>query len=204
MDQNSSDDNVSLQAEDRRGLTPQQAFDKKFDKDCIEVYPGQARWLDGDREMLVSVVGAGVALTIYDEQLRFGVLAHCILSPQVLAAFPNLGALDEAQIQRVLAPVETAIAEMKKHGAGKNRIRTRLFGGAAVTGVSPEDGLKTQVFVREYLGRKGVKIMSEDMGGQVLRRIYFSPHNGAVTRFVLRRQDDFEELANQESEYFID
>ncbi|MCB1783669.1 MAG: chemotaxis protein CheD [Alphaproteobacteria bacterium] len=188
----------------RRVLSVEEAFDRKFEQDRVFVLPGRACWLEGDGEVLVSVVGVGIVLSIYDEQLKFGVLAHCVLSRLVLDAFPALVGVDDAEIQKVVAPIEAAIAEMKKHGAGRNRIRTRLFGGAVLAGGGAEDGLKGLIFVKEYLHRKGVKVMSEDVGGNALRRIYFVPSSGVATRFALRRKEDFDELVRRESEYFID
>jgi chemotaxis protein CheD len=81
---------------------------------------------------------------------------------------------------------------MKKRGAGKHRIQMRLIGGGRIPGDSPEDaGTKNYIFVREYVSRKGLSILNEDLGGIYVRRVHFFPTTGRAVRMVLRRDGDF-------------
>lgn len=189
-------------AQCRRVTDPDEAFDREFRQNGIYVKPGETCWLEGDTEMLVTVVGSGIALTIFEEQQKFGVLSHFVLSPQLLEAFPQFDAMDPYHLEEVCAPIESAVREMKKKGAGRNRIRIRLFGGAKISCDPKDCGLKNYVFLKEYLERKKLRVMSEDTGGDVLRRIHFFPHTGAVSRFLLRRKSDVSDMSKQEYEYF--
>ncbi len=184
----------------RRKDTADASFNSKFERKAVDVKAGEAGFLEDTSGMLVSIVGSGVALTIYDEKLHVGVMANVVLPSSLLHAFPKLDQAPSEDVARALAPIEEAIAEMKKHGAAKGRIRLRLFGGADIEGTD-DAGMKTSVFVKEYLSRKGLTLMGEDIGGTSLRRIHFLPDNGAVTRFFLKRQSDFDFVARQEEAF---
>ncbi|MGH1457177.1 MAG: chemotaxis protein CheD [Alphaproteobacteria bacterium] len=184
----------------RRKDSADASFNSKFERAALDLKPGEIGFLDEPHGMLVSTVGSGVALTIYDEKLHVGVMAYVVLPRSLLQVFPNLDKAPPEDVARALSPIEEAIAEMKKHGAAKNRIRIRLFGGAEIDG-QDDAGMKTSVFVKEYLSRKELGLMGEDLGGKSLRRIHFLPDNGAVTRFFLKRQSDFDFVTRQESAF---
>lgn len=186
----------------RRTNNSHTAFDSQFSQDGVSVSPGQACWLDDHDKMLVTQVGSGVALTIFDQQLRFGVLAHCVLPPEIVSAFPHFEQVSPMLRMRAVAPIDTAINEMKRHGAGKNRIRIRMFGGGNFADDPLDTGTKTYVFVKSYLLDKGLHIMSEDIGGSNIVRVHFFPETGAASRFNLRRQSDFVDLKIEEEKFF--
>lgn len=164
-------------------------FDRNFDRDVLNVDAGSYCFLDDGASMLAASIGSGVCVSIYDEKLHFGILAYVALPDSLLDAFPNLSSVPQSMIDAAIAPLEDAIMQMKQNGAGKNRVRLRLFGGADFSD-DPERGTKTGIFVKEYLSRKGLNIMGEDLGGEYARRIYFFPDNARVERFFLRRDAD--------------
>lgn len=186
----------------RRENSKYKGFDGQFDQDPIEVAAGLAVWTDDHGKMLTTQVGSGIALTIFDQRLRFGVLAHVLLPEQIAETFPNISRFDEVLRKKALSPIDSAIAEMKRHGAGKGRIRIRMFGGAHFTDDPYDTGTKTYVFVKSYLLEKGLSIMSEDIGGNNIVRVHFLPETGAVSRFILRRKSDFIDLKIEEETYF--
>lgn len=186
----------------RRASAGSAAFDTQFNQEGVAVAPGQALWLDDHEKMLTTQVGTGIALTIFDQRLRFGVLAHIILPPQIVQTFPNFNDVDPLLRMRALRPIEDAVNEMKRHGAGKGRIRIRMFGGAHFADDPHDTGTKTYVFVKSYLLEKDLQIMSEDIGGRNIMRVHFLPETGAVSRFILRRKSDFIDLQIEEETYF--
>jgi chemotaxis protein CheD len=196
-------DAVHFEGEERRKMSPSDsAFNDQFSQKRIYVNPGETLWLKGEEEMLVTTVGSGVVLSIYEEKLKFGVLSHFVLTPPMIDLFPNFRQAESACMDEVCAPIEKAVQEIKKYGAGKKRIRVRLFGGAELPGRDPDEGLKNYVFIKEYLSRKGLSVMSEDIGGTYLRRVHFFPHNGNANRFILRRKEDVQRITKEQSEYF--
>ncbi len=186
----------------RRVISSDETFNAKFERNAHALNPGDVAFQDDTKRMLVTTVGAGVALTIYDDILRFGVMACPLLTPEACAVFPQFDKIEVNAVQKITAPIDAAINEMKKHGAGKGRVRVRLFGGANLPNEGGDRGTKNYVFVKEYLSRKNIAVMGEDIGGSKIRRIHFVPDEGSITRFVLKRQSDIDSLCNLESEYF--
>jgi len=193
---------ADLEGACRRVISSDETFNAKFERDANTLNPGDVAFQDDTKRMLVTTVGAGVVLTIYDDVLRFGVMACPLLTPDACSVFPQFDKIDASSLQKIIAPIDAAINEMKKHGAGKSRVRVRLFGGANLSDDGGERGTKNYVFVKEYLSRKGIKVMGEDIGGSKVRRIHFVPDEGSITRFVLKRQSDVDALCNSEREYF--
>lgn len=186
----------------RRSTRTEDAFEEKLDRKSIFLSPGESHCLDEDKKMLVGVVGAGICMTIFDDKLHFGVMACPLITPQMCAAFPKFDQIDDALIAKIVEPIGDAISEMKKRGAAKIRIRIRLFGGADLEDDAQECGTKNYIFIKEYLKSKQLPVMGEDIGGTHLRRVHFLPDTGSVTRFSLRRGNDFEDLKQAELSYF--
>ena len=185
----------------RRMTGSEAAFNERFDESAVQVLPGEACWIDDHEKMLVTQVGSGVALSIFDQQLRFGVLAHCLLPDQIVEVFPHFEQVDPMVGALAVRPIEAAVNEMKRNGAGKGRIRIRLFGGAHLPDDPHDAGTKTYIYVKSFLLERGLQIMSEDIGGTHIRRVHFFPETGAVSRFKLRRKSDFIDLKIEEEKY---
>lgn len=186
----------------RRVTDADTAFSQQFDRELVILKSGEMCCLDDSDKMLVTVVGSGICLTIFDQKLYFGVMVCPLMTPEMCAAFPNFDSIDAALIKKAMKPIDEAIAEMKKRGAGKNRIRIRLFGGANLPSDPHDSGTKNYVFVKEYLKNKNLAVMGEDIGGTKIRRVHFLPDVGTVTRFALSRGDDLEALQQGEAYYY--
>lgn len=167
--------------------------------DVLGMDAGEALFGDQQNQMIVATVGAGVLVSVYDVDMHFGACAYVLLSDEMLSAFPNFDALDPQVLQQAFEPIEECIGLMKRNGANKNRIRIRLNGGAQIKADSEDKGTKNYVFVREYLTRKGLPIMNEDMGGHYVRRVHFFPATGRSVRWMLKRDDDFADILAQEN-----
>lgn len=178
-------------------------FNSASDSDAKALYlePGSIKFGDQNDEMIVATVGAGVLVSIYDVDMRFGACGYFLLPDDILERFPNFDDADPSILQKAFEPIEECIGVMKKNGANKNRIRIRLNGGAQINTDPIDKGTKNYVFVREYLTRKGLPIMNEDMGGQYVRRVHFFPTTGRSVRWMLKRQHDFEDILSAESSF---
>lgn len=176
-------------------------FNAQFDAEPVYVEPGTVSCAESDGEMLVSTVGSGVLLTIHDEELKVATMAYIILPNAVLEAFPFLDQADQSLVAKAFEPIDDCIGEMKRRGAGKNRIRIRMFGGVIRESSSDDQGLKNTVFVQEYLFRKGLRVYNADIGGPFIRRVHFFPGSGRVVRRLLKRESDLADIQALESQY---
>lgn len=176
-------------------------FNSKFDAEPIYVAPGQSGCSFEKDDMFVATVGSGVLVSIFDQELKIGALGYVILPEIMLESFPFLDKIDSAIIDKAFHPIESCIGEMKRRGAGKARIRVRLYGGLNRDDDAQECGLKNTVFVQEYLSRKGLYVYNADIGGSFIRRVHFFPATGRAVRCVLNRKEDFQKVASLEDDF---
>lgn len=195
-------DAVHYGAEDeRRSKNLYSGFDAQFNQEGIQVPPGHALGLNDRDKMLTTQVGSGIVLTLFDLRSRYGALAHSVLSPELVQAFPNFKHLHPSVVARAVAPINEAVNQMLRHGAEKKDMRIRVFGGAHFPDDPFDTGTKAYVFVKSYLLDNDLSIMSEDIGGRNIMRVHFLPETGAVSRFILRRQADVIDLQIEEEKF---
>lgn len=178
-------------------------FNAASDSDAEALYlePGHVVFGDQNNQMIVATLGSGVLISVYDVDMHIGACGYVLLSDEILKSFPHFDKADPALLDAAFAPIEDCIGAMKSKGAGKNRIRIRLNGGAQIQGDPSDKGTKNYVFVREYLTRKGLSVMNEDLGGHYVRRVHFFPTTGRSVRWMLRRDHDFDEILALESAF---
>jgi chemotaxis protein CheD len=175
-------------------------FNSQFDAKALYLQPGQVLCGDDGGVMYVAKVGSGVLATMHDTELKIGAMCYVLIPPQMLETFPHFEKADPEWRQAALGPLEECVAEMKKRGAGKHRIQIRLIGGGTLPGQGTIDaGTKNYIFVREYITRKGLHILNEDLGGSYVRRVHFFPATGRAVRLMLRRASDFDAIRDAES-----
>jgi chemotaxis protein CheD len=190
-----------VEQERRQNADADKYFNALFEAVPKVVYPGQSAFSDSDNDMLVATLGAGIVVTLYDQELNIGAICYVTLPREVLDIFPYFKDANDVMLAKAFLPLDEAIAQMKQHGAGKNRILVRLIGGADFCKDDPDSGTKNTVFVREYIARKGLGVLNEDIGGKFIRRLHFFPHTGRAVRMVLKRESDFEYVRQLEGDY---
>ena len=192
----------SYQGEDRRKVSDlDKFFNMEYQAKPLYLEPGQTIWSEGIDNMVVATVGSGVVVSICDTELQMGVLGYVLVPDALLEAFPYFDKADPKLLRRAFEPIEESVGHMKRHGAGKNRIRMRLIGGATLPGDTRDAGTKNYVFTREYITRKGLSILNEDLGGQSVRRVHFFPGSGRCVRRMLKRDSDYAMIKDVEQEY---
>ncbi len=194
---------ATQQLERRSRVDHDSYFNELTDQGAEAVYlkPGQVLFSDKSNDMVVATLGAGVFISVYDVDMHFGACAYVLLSDEILEQFPYFDKADPKLVEAAFAPINECIGQMKRNGAGKNRIRIRLNGGARIKGDIHDKGTKNYVFVREYLTRKGLAVMNEDLGGHYVRRVHFFPVTGRSVRWMLRREDDLDHVLNLENSF---
>lgn len=195
------EDATQVEMERRLAQSHDEYFNAQFDAVPTYVEPGQYTCGQNLEEMLVATIGSGIAVTIHDKDLHIGGLAYLLIPDCVLEKFPNITDMDDALIKEAFKPLDDCIHEMKRMGAGKARIRIRVMGGTTYNDDTMDRGTKNYVFVKEYLTKKGLIVMSEDLAGPYIRRIHFFPASGRAVRRVLRRQSDYADIHEDETRY---
>ncbi len=200
-DQGADAPGFSGRADRRAQQDTEKYFNGQFDAAPRLIEPGQVLCSGDAGEMFVATVGSGVLVTVHDTGLKIGAMGYVLIPPVLLDAFPFFSRVDKKWMDMAAKPMEDCIAEMKRRGAGKHRLQVRLIGGAMMPGqVRCEDaGTKNFIFVREYIARKGLSVLNEDLGGPYVRRVHYFPSTGRAVRMMLRRASDFSTAHDFES-----
>jgi chemotaxis protein CheD len=137
-------------------------------------------------EMIVTILGSCVAACMHDPIAKVGGMNHFLLPDTGEAALKNA---NESTRYGMFA-MEQLINGLLNLGAAKHRLEVKVFGGANVIENSSMIGSKNVSFVREFLKREGMKILSSDLGDTYPRRLRFYPDSGKVMLLKLQRKED--------------
>ncbi|NOX35208.1 MAG: chemotaxis protein CheD [Deltaproteobacteria bacterium] len=121
-----------------------------------------------DRPTTIStVLGSSVAVSLYDRFLKTGGMNHF--------CFPYIQTREKTTALYGNIAVMTLVRMMAANGSDILNLEAQIFGGAFNPEYSKRDighdNLKT---ARNVLGEKKIKIISEDTGGELGRKIVFN------------------------------
>ncbi|MBI4457778.1 chemotaxis protein CheD [Candidatus Uhrbacteria bacterium] len=126
-------------------------------------------------------VGSCVVIVLYDGQAKVGGLAHALL-PSRPKNDPKLP--EETPAKFADEAVDRLIAEIEKIGGQKERLRSKLVGGAQMFKILGGDrhgiGYQNAESARNKLRSLAIPIDGEDIGGTVGRIVEFNVRNGLV------------------------
>lgn len=130
---------------------------------------------------VATVLGSCVSVCLYDPGLSVGGINHYML------ALWNGEGLATPKYGNIA--IERLIRAMLDMGCGRQRLVAKLFGGANVIGTGPGTfsvGDRNIAIARDLLGKAGIPIAAEDVGGTYGRKLIF--HTGTGTALVARIQ----------------
>lgn len=135
-----------------------------------QVPPGSIALVQ-DGSNLVAVAGPSVAVCLWNQYAGVACLAHfaqaCVYDPEkATARFGNVA-------------VPRAI-ELVREASPRGEIEAQIFGGAACSGQDPSIATGNVDMARRVLAARGVRVVSEDVGGTKGRKIVFQGATGHV------------------------
>ncbi len=121
-----------------------------------------------DRPTTIStVLGSSVAVSLYDKSLKLGGMNHF--------RFPYIESQKKATALYGNIAILTLIRMMAANGSNISNLEAQIFGGALNPEYSKRDiGQDNLKIVKQILSRKKIKIISEDIGGELGRKIVFN------------------------------
>ncbi|MCP4644244.1 MAG: chemotaxis protein CheD [bacterium] len=135
-----------------------------------------------------AVLGSCVAICIWDRALKFGGMNHFI--------WPSMQDPDNATPKYGNVATTALLRMMQEAGCRRHDLVAHLLGGAAQEDCPTDDlGGRNAAVAREVLAKKGVKVLSEDVGGHVGRKVVFDTGSGelAVLKVQQIRDSDWHE-----------
>lgn len=157
------------------GATGGRYYDTRLGKNVVRILPGDYQ-VTGDDVGLVTTLGSCVSACIRDVVSGIGGINHFMLPDS------ELNAENVSSARYGSYAMEVLINELLKHGARRENLEAKVFGGANVLSsiTSCDVGLRNAEFVRHYLDNEQIPIAAEDMGDSCPRKIVFFPKTGRV------------------------
>lgn len=136
----------------------------------------------GETVLVTLGLGSCVAIVLHDPAAGVGGMAH------VLLPSPSLGRSTDCSARFPQSAVPALASAMAELGANPRRLTARLVGGAAMfANLAPSGSLqmgdRNVIAARDVLGRQGIPLVGEAVGGQLGRSVWFEVAGG---RLVVR------------------
>lgn len=128
-------------------------------------------------DILRTILGSCVGICLYDPVKKIGGLSHIML--------PELKSPSSSPKKYADTAIPLLISELEKNGAAKNRLISKIIGGATMFKLS-ENSMMSEIGrgniakVRTILDGLKIKIVAEDVGGDYGRTMDFQLDTGDI------------------------
>ena len=158
----------------------------RFKKPLKVIYPGDC-YVSTKNEYIGTLLGSCVAVCLYDTVNKVAGMNHFVLPGKIVVyTSKRKGLLKKTEQEELLKygthSIETLIKRMGKHGSKKN-IVAKVFGGGKVLNYQTTSYGISNMNVRIakiLLEIADIPIISEDVGGNVARKLLFDVNSGKV------------------------
>jgi len=117
--------------------------------------------------MISTVLGSSVSVSLYDKRMKTGGMNHFL--------FPFVADREKSTALYGNIAVPALIRMMLENGSSAGNLEAQIFGGAFNREVSRRDvGGDNLKAARKILNRKRIRIVSEDVGGSLGRKVVFN------------------------------
>jgi chemotaxis protein CheD len=174
--------------------TPSVYFDARLNTEAAKIFPGQYFVTDRDI-VLVTVLGSCVAACIRDPSAGVGGMNHFLLPDTAEDSSPA-----SRSARYGTYAMEVLINRLMRHGARKQTMEAKLFGGGSVMPDLRTSGVgeSNARFIVDYLRKEGVHVAAQDLLDECARKIYFFPATGRVLVKKLRQLHNDTVLAREQ------
>lgn len=154
----------------------QRTFSRNFGNDVVEIFVGE-HYATNKPEIITTLLGSCIGVCLIDNVNKVYGLNHFLL-PDILA---DNSISDSSKFGTF--SMELLLNDMFMLGSKKINMEAKVFGGGKVLHTSGEgitvdkDNIK---FIHDFLENESIKIISEDVGGNSGRKIFFDTRDGSV------------------------
>jgi chemotaxis protein CheD len=165
-----------------------------------KILPGEF-YITRAEEAITTVLGSCISACIRDPATNVGGMNHFML-PEDTTRGKSSWLDDEAGLATRYGSfaMESLINGLLKLGARRERLEVKLFGGGHILNVGMDVGDRNIDFARRWLKTEGYKVVAEDVGETVPRRVVYFPASGKVRVKHLRPLES-REIAQREQQY---
>jgi chemotaxis protein CheD len=165
-----------------------------------KILPGEF-YITRAEEAITTVLGSCISACIRDPATNVGGMNHFML-PEDTTQGKSAWLDDQAGLATRYGSfaMESLINGLLKLGARRERLEVKLFGGGHILNVGMDVGDRNIDFARRWLKTEGYKVVAEDVGETVPRRVVYFPASGKVRVKHLRPLES-REIAQREQQY---
>ncbi|WP_022668037.1 chemotaxis protein CheD [Desulfospira joergensenii] len=133
--------------------------------------------------VISTVLGSSVSVSLFDRSMKSGGMSHFLFPfskhpEKTTALYGNIA-------------VATLVRMMLENGSNRSDLEAQIFGGAYNPNLCDRDiGRDNLRTARNILKRKGVKIVSQDVGGERGRKIVFNTQTCEIITLKVDRLRD--------------
>lgn len=132
-------------------------------------------------EVLDTVLGSCVSACIRNPRTGTGGMNHFMLPhPRNGEQSDSWSAVAGSATRYGSASMEHLINKVLSGGGSRGDLEVKIFGGARVLAAMTDVGKHNVDFVRDFLRREGLKVVSEDVGNTTPRHVQYFPATGKV------------------------
>jgi len=149
-----------------------QGYHKQLNRIVCELFAGDYHASNDESLVLSTLLGSCISVCLLDKQNKIAGMNHFMLPGVIRGGSILLN--DDARYG--VHSMELLINNMMKLGAKRNNLRAKVFGGGKVLGTTITAVSDSNIeFAINYLKMEEIPILSQDVGGNVGRKIYFYP-----------------------------
>jgi chemotaxis protein CheD len=131
-------------------------------------------------EVIDTVLGSCVAACIRNPRLGIGGMNHFMLPRPGGSGNDRWESVAGRATRYGSASMEQLINRVLSAGGERKELEVKIFGGGRVLSSLSDIGARNITFVREFLQKEGLKILSEDTGDTCSRHVHYFPRTGRV------------------------
>ncbi len=169
---------------------------------AAKILPGEF-YVTRANEIITTVLGSCVSVCIHDLSAGIGGMNHFMLPLSKSGGWE--GAEDPISEENRYGnfAMEHLINKMLKHGATRENLEVKVFGGAQIMSTYSHIGEKNIKFIHLYIANEGLRLAGEDLGGVLARKVVYFPASGKV-RVKKLKQLNNDTIVQREHKYIAD
>ncbi|NQZ07712.1 MAG: chemoreceptor glutamine deamidase CheD [Algicola sp.] len=161
--------------------TVKRFWDKTRNITITKLLPGEF-YVSTSQEMISTVLGSCVSACLWDESNKIGGMNHFLL-PTITG---ENGSSNSYALRYGNWIMESLINELLKHGAKRQHIRAKVFGGASIKDGLPNSDRNVK-FILAHLMLENIPLVGENTGGNLPRKVMFNPLTGRTQIKALQK-----------------
>jgi len=139
-----------------------------------QILPGDC-YVSKDDEIIATVLGSCISACIRDPLAKVGGMNHFMLP------YGPRGDREGTSARYGCFALEQLLNALYEHGARRERLEVKVFGGGRVIPGLSDVGEGNIAFVRHFLSVERLPLLAEDVGDTCARRLRYYPRTGRAS-----------------------